>query len=79
MVETNIKFSKDQCEDKYVKYSNAILKHWPHRASASVLMQASMPENGDDADAWCGLYKYTLMWATTSVNVSWCGQDIRRD
>ena len=63
------------------------VKPWPHRASSSVsaLMLASMLENGYEADAWCGLYRYKSMWAITSVNAdadadadSRCGQGLTR-
>ena len=51
------------------------LKLWPHRvsesASALALTLVSMLEDGYNTDAWCGLYKYKLMWAITSINDDW--------
>ena len=36
-----------------------------------------MLENGYDADAWCGLYRYKLMWAITGGNADTvCGQGL---
>ena len=56
------------------------VKPWPQRASASasasvsILMLPSMLENGYDTDAWCGLYRYKLMWAHTDAR---CGQGLK--
>ena len=40
-------------------------------------MLVSMLVNGYDADAWCGLYRYKLMWAITSVK-AYADTDARR-
>ena len=59
--------------------SHYCLMPWPYRASASAsaLTLASMLENGYDADARCGLYRYKLMCAITSVHAdSRCGQSL---
>ena len=47
----------------------AMFKPWPHQSSVSVLMLASILENRYDADAWCELYRYKSLWASTTLSL----------
>ena len=68
---------KDNTRPNRKDSSHYYLMPWPHQASASALTLASMLENGCDADARCGLYRYKLMWAITSVHAdARCGQGL---